>query len=154
MKNLLKSAIFIAILGIGAPAAEAGPNVKDLIKTLMGTPKVFCEKGNGTSQITIRSANGELCKLPSVAAVAVAVCGKRDDFAGSHCGKNAAKVLAVSAGNSAKLLEAAKAATQKLKGNDLSDFKEMLIKNKKAIEAANPDAQKEIEDVAAAAPAA
>lgn len=149
MKNFLKSAIFISMLGWGA-TVEAGPSVTDLIKTVMSSPKDFCGKGSGTSHITIRSGKGKLCESIAVAVLASRACGNNPDFWPSHCGKNITKTTGMNASN---YREKGKELVKKLKGSDLKDFNS-LIKNKKGLEAANPEAAKDIEEIADAAPAA
>lgn len=62
--------------------------------------KDVCGKGDFFGgKITIRSGNGIACNNKIVAAVATLKCGNRDDFAPSHCGKNARKVLVDKDGN-------------------------------------------------------
>ena len=66
-----------------------------------GDPSILCRKGDASKKIfSLRSFNGNLCKLKHMAAFAVMLCrGKgcasngKDCFNGSSCDKNAKNVL-------------------------------------------------------------
>lgn len=111
MRILQVSAIALAVLfggtsqsdafklpfgGSGGGEGGGSPtNVQALFKNLMAGAKDVCAKGHLMSgKITIRSGNGAACKHKVIAALATMKCGKRSDFAGSHCGQNAERVLA------------------------------------------------------------
>lgn len=81
-----------ALFGFGSSSGEK-VSPKAVFDKLMQGAKNVCEKGSGLSKITIRSGNGIACKNKVVAALATMKCGKRADFAGSHCGQNAKHAL-------------------------------------------------------------
>lgn len=81
----------------GHSSGESGGKVtpQAVLQKLLAGPKDACGKGSVFSgKITIRSGNGMACKNRVVAAAATMLCGKRSDFAGSHCGQNAKRALA------------------------------------------------------------
>lgn len=89
--------ISVAVLGLNtvAMASPIGSLVQQIIA---GKPADFiCRKASLFDfRFSIRSLNGEACKLPLVAALAETICGGRKNikgFNGSHCDKNARNVL-------------------------------------------------------------
>lgn len=78
-KYLLVASI-VALISLPEPVAAEGHSR-------------FCERGNRTKKITIRSANGLLCLLKPIAEWAEANCSGVEDYEKSMCHKTALKTL-------------------------------------------------------------
>lgn len=113
MKIFFKSALFLSSLALGAAAQadfiESSMNqVIDFIQSQGG--EKLCQKGDASAGVfSVRSFEGNLCKVPVFAAFSVLMCGNKTEsgYLSSGCYKNALKALGANSDNvmmKAKLL--------------------------------------------------